>query len=87
VANQAGQTVRRWNQQEPFGVNAADENPSSLGVFDLLLRLPGPYFDKETGLHDNWMRDYSSGEGRYIQSDPLDLLAGSTHSFTHLRVP
>jgi RHS repeat-associated protein len=71
VANQQGQTVWRWDQQEPFGVNAPDENPSGLGTFDLPLRLPGQYFDKETNLHYNYFRDYDSGTGRYVQADPL----------------
>jgi hypothetical protein len=42
--------VWRWDQQEPFGNNVADENPNGLGAFDLPLRLPGQYFDKETNL-------------------------------------
>jgi uncharacterized protein RhaS with RHS repeats len=51
VADATGTTVWRWDQQEPFGSNPPDENPSGLGVFDLPLRLPGQYFDKETSLH------------------------------------
>lgn len=35
------------------------------------LRLPGQYFDAETGLHDNWHRIYNPGTGRYLQPDPL----------------
>jgi uncharacterized protein RhaS with RHS repeats len=45
--------VWRWDQAEPFGVNPADENPSGLGTFNLPLRLPGQYYDKETNLHYN----------------------------------
>jgi RHS repeat-associated protein len=71
VADATGTTVWRWDQQEPFGNNPADENPSGLGAFDLPLRLPGQYFDKETGLHYNYHRDYDSGGGRYVQADPL----------------
>jgi RHS repeat-associated protein len=82
VANQSGQTVWRWDQQEPFGVNPADENPSGLGAFDLPLRLPGQYFDKETNLHYNYFRDYDPAIGRYIQSDPIGLLGGiNTYSY------
>jgi RHS repeat-associated protein len=76
VANAAGQTVWRWDQQEPFGNNPADENPSGLGAFDLPLRLPGQYFDKETNLHYNHFRDYDSILGRYVQSDPIGLRGG-----------
>ena len=56
----------RWDQQEPFGVNVPDENPSGLGAFNLPLRLPGQYFDKETNLHYNYHRDYDPQIGRYI---------------------
>ena len=76
VANQAGQAVWRWDQQEPFGINLPDENPSGLGAFDLPLRLPGQYFDKETNLHYNYFRDYDPAFGRYIQSDPIGLEGG-----------
>lgn len=63
----------RWDQQEPFGNNVPDENPSGLGAFDLPLRLPGQYFDKETGLHYNYFRDYDASIGRYGESDPAGL--------------
>jgi RHS repeat-associated protein len=68
--------VWRWDQQEPFGNNPADENPSGLGAFDLPLRLPGQYFDKETNLHYNYFRDYDPSLGIYKQSDPVGLRAG-----------
>ncbi|WP_279525233.1 RHS repeat-associated core domain-containing protein [Ottowia sp. 10c7w1] len=31
------------------------------------------YFNAETGLHQNWNRDYAPGIGRYIQADPIGL--------------
>ena len=67
----------RWDQQEPFGDSPADQNPSSIGTFDLPLRLPGQYADKETGLSYNYYRDYDPVTGRYVQSDPIGLLGGS----------
>jgi RHS repeat-associated protein len=76
VADSTGTTIWKWDQQEPFGNNPADENPSGLGSFDLPLRLPGQYYDKETNQHDNWMRTYDPGSGRYGQSDPIGLLGG-----------
>jgi RHS repeat-associated protein len=74
--------VWKWDQQEPFGNNVADENPSGLGAFDLPLRLPGQYFDKETNLHYNYFRDYDPSIGRYGESDPIGLLGGlNTYSY------
>jgi len=76
VADATGTTVWRWDQAEPFGNNVPDENPSGLGAFDLPLRLPGQYFDAETGLHYNYFRDYDPSGGRYIESDAIDLSGG-----------
>jgi RHS repeat-associated protein len=76
VADATGTTVWRWDQQEPFGVNVPDENPTGLGVFDLPLRLPGQYFDKETNLHYNYFRDYDPSLGSYKQFDPIGLRGG-----------
>ncbi len=76
VADATGTTVWRWDQQEPFGNNPADENPSGLGAFDLPLRLPGQYYDKETNLSYNYFRDYDPSLGRYGESDPIGLYGG-----------
>lgn len=74
--------VWRWDQAEPFGNNPADENPSGFGAFDLPLRLPGQRYDKETGLHYNYFRDYDPSIGRYGESDPIGLRGGlNTYSY------
>jgi RHS repeat-associated protein len=73
IVNGAGQTVWSWANDDPFGANAPNENPGGLGAFTCNLRLPGQYFDKETGLHYNYFRDYAAGIGRYWQSDPIGL--------------
>jgi RHS repeat-associated protein len=41
-------------------------------------RFPGQWFQSETGLHQNWMRDYDPTTGRYMQADPLGLVAGAS---------
>ena len=76
VADAAGTTVWKWDQQEPFGNNVPDENPSGLGAFEQPLRFLGQYFDKETNLSYNYFRDYDASVGRYVESDPIGLLGG-----------
>jgi RHS repeat-associated protein len=73
VANQSGQAVWRWDQQEPFGVSVPDEDPSARGALEFPLRFPGQYFDKETNLHYNYFRDYDAATGRFLQGDPIGL--------------
>ena len=83
VADATGTTVWRWDQQEPFGDSPANENPSGAGTFDLPLRLPGQYYDAESGLHYNYFRDYDPGLGSYKQSDPIGLGGGlNTYGYT-----
>ena len=49
---------------------------TSTGGIDL--RFPGQWFQSESGLHQNWMRDYDPTTGRYIQADPLGLVDGAS---------
>jgi RHS repeat-associated protein len=44
------------------------------GVFDA--RLPGQWYQTETGLHYNWHRSYDPAVGRYTQPDPLGFVDG-----------
>jgi RHS repeat-associated protein len=77
VANSSGTTVWKWDQQEPFGVNVADEDPDANSVaFEFPLRFPGQYSDKETNLYYNYFRDYDPSLGRYGESDPIGLIGG-----------
>ena len=44
----------------------------------IALRFPGQWFQSESGLHQNWMRDYDPTTGRYLQADPLGLVDGAS---------
>jgi RHS repeat-associated protein len=76
IADSTGRTVWRWDQGEPFGNDVPNNNPSGAGAFDFPLRFPGQYFDRETNLAYNAMRDYDPGIGRYVQSDLIGLSGG-----------
>jgi RHS repeat-associated protein len=66
----------QWDNLDPFGANAANENPSGQGTFKYGFRFPGQYYDAETGTHYNYFRDYDPFIGRYAESDPAGLRAG-----------
>jgi len=56
----------------PFGgVHVASGAPIDL-------RFPGQWFQAESGLHQNWMRDYDPTTGRYVEPDPLGLVDGAS---------
>jgi RHS repeat-associated protein len=48
------------------------------GVDELPAPDPGQWFQSESGLHQNWMRDYDPTTGRYLQADPLGLVDGAS---------
>ena len=53
-------------ESKPFG-----EPVSVTGSITNNLRFPGQYYDSETGLHQNWHRDYMVDMGRYLEADPI----------------
>ena len=71
ATNAAG--VQVWTASYlPFGgVRTSTGTP-------ITLRFPGQWFQSESGLHQNWMRDYDPTTGRYIQADPLGLVDGAS---------
>jgi RHS repeat-associated protein len=74
-SSSGGQLVWRWDA-DPFGTAAPNQNPSGLGTFPYNIRFPGQYYQAETGLNQNWIRDYDPLAGRYLESDPIGLRAG-----------
>ncbi|MGO4702728.1 RHS repeat-associated core domain-containing protein [Dyella sp. 2RAB6] len=76
--------VWRWSLKgEVFGGTPPDEDPDRDGAgFVLDMRFPGQRYDPVAGLNYNCQRDYDFLGGRYVQSDPLGLLAGvSTYGY------
>ncbi len=57
---------------EAFGDTRVDIDSS----ITMNLRFAGQYFDGESGLHQNYFRDYLPRVGRYIQRDPIGLNGG-----------
>jgi RHS repeat-associated protein len=76
ITKQDHTIVWRWDTAEAFGATAPDQNPSGQGAFAFNQRFPGQVFDAETGLFQNWNREYNARLGRYIESDPIGLNGG-----------
>jgi RHS repeat-associated protein len=82
VMDRAGRLVWRATY-DPFGAASVDADPDHDGaLFSLNLRLPGQYFDGETGFHYNHMREYDPSTGRYLESDPIGL-GGGKNTFAY----
>jgi RHS repeat-associated protein len=82
VVNASGATIWYWAWiGNPFG----EQSPSATGyTYTYNLRYPGQYYDTESALNYNIHRDYDPGTGRYLQVDPIGLLAGpSTYSYVN----
>ena len=76
LSGDLGQVVWALNQS-PFGISSVDQDFDGDGIeVEMNLRFAGQYFDRESGLHYNYFRDYDPSAGRYIQSDPIGLAGG-----------
>jgi RHS repeat-associated protein len=78
-----GTLAWRWDT-DPFGTAAPNQNPAGLGTFAFNLRFPGQYYQAETGLNQNWSRDYDPLTGKYIESDPIGLKGGSYSPYVYV---
>src|SRR6516164_9513973 len=73
----------RWDA-DPFGTASPNQNPQGLGTFTYNLRFPGQYYMAETGLIQNWNRDYDPQTGKYIESDPIGLQGGTYATYVYV---
>jgi RHS repeat-associated protein len=72
ITNAGGSAIWQWSYQgNPWGEVA----PTAAG-YTYNLQYPGQYFDAESGLNNNYFRDYDPTVGRYAQSDPSGLSGG-----------
>lgn len=71
VVTDKDKTVVWEGHRRPFG-----ETEVTVAAIEQPFRFPGQYYDSETGLHYNLMRDYDPKLGRYVQSDPIGLNGG-----------
>ena len=69
---------------EPFGKATVDEDPDGNGVtYTLNVRLPGQYYDVETGLYYNYKRNYDPRIGRYFRTDPMGFESGDLNLYNY----
>jgi RHS repeat-associated protein len=74
--NASGALVWRW-RSDGFGEALPEEDVDGNAVnVTVNLRFPGQVYDAESGLHQNWFRDYTAGFGRYAQADPIGQSGG-----------
>lgn len=81
---QRDRTVWSWSLLgEAFGKGWAAEDPDQDGIAQVLdLRFPGQRIESSSGLSYNYFRDYDPNVGRFVQSDPMGLMAGaSTYAY------
>jgi RHS repeat-associated protein len=82
LVNAANDVVWRAHY-ESFGNAVIEDDVDGDGTHIAFnIRLPGQYFDAESGLNYNVARYYSTETGRYISSDPIGLNGGiNTYSY------
>ncbi|GAC1421133.1 MAG: hypothetical protein NVSMB6_22800 [Burkholderiaceae bacterium] len=68
-----GMATIRYAALMKTGQNNGNANAKQ---FEMNLRLPGQVYDAETGLHQNYYRDYDPQLGRYITPDPMGIEGG-----------
>jgi RHS repeat-associated protein len=80
IIDGSGNTLWAWAYQG----NAWGEVAPTSNGYIYNPRLPGQYFDIETGLHYNIHRDYDPATGRYWQADPIGFNGGQWNLFLYV---
>ncbi len=82
ITDKSNAVVWRW-LHEPFGNGDPNQTLKDGSNFVYNLRLPGQYYDKETGFNYNYYRDYIPALGRYAQPDSIGIKGGiNLYSYT-----
>ncbi|MGB6687310.1 MAG: RHS repeat-associated core domain-containing protein [Terracidiphilus sp.] len=79
LATDSEQNTQWQASYEPFGATA-----SVSGEIVQNLRLPGQYFDVESGWNHNGFRDYLPALGRYVEPDPLGRLGSGNDLYVYV---
>ncbi len=78
VASDSSQNIAWQASYDSFG------QASVSGTVTQNLRLPGQYFDVESGWNHNGFRDYAPALGRYIEPDPLGRLGSGNNLYAYV---
>ena len=78
LATDSSQNIAWQASYDPFG------QASVSGTITQNLRLPGQYFDVESGWNHNGFRDYTPTFGRYIEPDPLGRLGSWNNLYVYV---
>jgi len=78
LATDSSQNIQWQASYDPFG------QASVSGTVTQNLRLPGQYFDVESGWNHNGFRDYAPQLGRYIEPDPLGRAGSGNNLYVYV---
>ncbi|MCF6264818.1 MAG: hypothetical protein L3J24_14695 [Xanthomonadales bacterium] len=70
----SNQEIVWTNHMQAYGESNVDTDPDGNGNIVIMnMRFPGQYEDQESGLYQNYFRDYDPDIGRYVERDPSGL--------------